>query len=94
MSEHMIKRKGGWLSTSVGDDMVMMSTDTGNYVTVSGVGARIWELIAKPQSMDALCARLEREFEVAPEACRADVGKFLDEMTAQGAIEIEESPGV
>ncbi len=94
MSEDIVRRKGGWLSSSVADELVMMSADTGNFVTVSRVGARVWELIEQPKSMDTLCARLMREFEVTPEACRTDVQKFLDEMVVHGAIEVDRTAPV
>lgn len=87
-----IRRKGDWLSAMVGEELVMMSAETGNYVTISRVGARLWELIERPQTMDALCTRLVQEFEVTPQACRADVQAFLDEMVTHGAIALEPAP--
>jgi Coenzyme PQQ synthesis protein D (PqqD) len=80
-----IERKGDWLSAQVGDELVMMSAERGNYIGLTEVGARIWELIAQPVELDDLCARLEQEFDVSPEACRAEVRAFLDELAAQQA---------
>lgn len=86
-----IHRKGDWLSAMVGDELVMMSAETGNYVTVSRVGSRVWELIERPKTLDELCTQLVREFDVTPEACRADVQLFLDEMAANGAIALNQA---
>ena len=41
----MVRRKDGWLSAKVGDELVMMSAEKGNYIGLSDVGARIWELL-------------------------------------------------
>ena len=80
-----IARKGDWLSARVGDELVMMSAESGYYIGLTEVGARIWELIAEPTELDELCARLEREFEVTPDICRAEVRAFLGDLAAQQA---------
>jgi hypothetical protein len=68
----MVHKQGDWLAAKVGDELVMMSAEKGNYIGLSQVGARIWELIDAPQDLDAVCAQLQNEFEVTPEVCRAN----------------------
>ncbi|HXQ17423.1 MAG TPA: PqqD family peptide modification chaperone [Caulobacteraceae bacterium] len=82
-------KQGDWLAAKVGDELVMMSANTGNYVGLSEVGARIWELIETPQDIDAVCAQLQAEFEVAPDVCRAEVERFLKELAEQGAVALD-----
>ena len=82
----MIQRRPGWLSAQVGEEIVMMSVETGDYVGLNSVGARIWELIEAPAELDELCARLEGEFEAPPEVCRRDVETFLAELEARRLI--------
>jgi hypothetical protein len=82
----MVRRQGQWLAARVGDELVMMSADSGAYVGLSEVGARIWELVETPQDIDAVCAQLQAEFEVAPEVCRAEVQRFVNELAEHGAI--------
>jgi hypothetical protein len=85
----MVRKQGDWLAAKVGDELVMMSADKGNYVGLSEVGARIWELIETPQDIAAVCAQLQGEFEVAPEICRAEVESFLNELAGHGAVALE-----
>jgi hypothetical protein len=89
VEQAIVQRRGEWLSAEVGDELVMMNADSGNYVTMSRVGARIWEMIEKPKSTDELFALLLREFDVTPETCRNDVQKFLDELVSHGAITLD-----
>jgi hypothetical protein len=84
-----VRKQGDWLAAKVGEELVMMSADSGNYVGLSEVGARIWELIETPQDVEALCAQLQGEFEVAPEVCRAEVESFLNELVEHGAVALE-----
>ncbi len=76
----------------MGDELVMMSAAKGNYIGLSEVGARIWELIATPQELDAVCARLQEEYDVTPEVCRAEVDTFLKELVKHGAIALDPPP--
>ena len=82
----MIERKGDWLSARVGDEIMMMSPEHGKYIGVNEVGARIWELIEAPRDVATVCEELQREFEVSPEVCKAEVDSFLAEMEKHGAI--------
>jgi hypothetical protein len=88
----LVKKQGDWLAAKIGDELVMMSAEKGNYIGLSEVGARIWELIETPQEIDAVCARLTQEFDVAPDACRAEVETFLNELVKHGAIALDPPP--
>jgi hypothetical protein len=85
----MIRRQGEWLSAKVGEELVMMSVDKGDYVGLSEVGARIWELIDTPQELETLCRKLQQEFDVSNEICRADVEAFLKDLVKHGAISLD-----
>ena len=87
----VVRRQGDWLSAKVGDELVMMSAEKGNYIGLSEVGARIWELIDTPQEVDAVCAQLQAEYDVAPETCRAEVESFLNELVQHGAVALDPS---
>ena len=88
----MIHRKGDWLAAKVGNELVMMSAAKGNYIGLSEVGARIWELIEQPRSLDEVCARLVEEYDVAPDVCRGEVELFLRELMNHGAIALDPPP--
>lgn len=80
----MIQRSGEWLTTGVGEALMMMNIDRGNYVGMNPVGARIWELIETPRDLDDLCNQLLAEFEVDEAACRRDVTAFADKLCHHG----------
>ena len=83
------RRLDGWMTARVGEELVMMSVEKGNYIGLSEVGRRVWELIETPQDVGRICAQLEREFDVTPEACRNDVEMFLNELARHGAIALD-----
>jgi hypothetical protein len=85
----IVQRQGDWLSAKVGDELVMMSAAKGSYLGLTEVGARIWELIETRTPVGDVCAQLQKEFEVSPEVCCAEVESFLRELEADGAVLIE-----
>jgi len=87
----MIHRDGDWLAARVGDELVMMSAAKGNYIGLSEVGARIWELIETPRTIDSLCDALVAEYDVDPAACRAEVDTFLTTLGEHGAVRLDQS---
>jgi Coenzyme PQQ synthesis protein D (PqqD) len=88
----MVRKQGDWLAAKVGDELVMMSAEKGNYIGLSEVGARIWELLEMPQDVEAVCARLQDEYDVAPETCRLEVESFLNELVQHGAVAFDPPP--
>jgi hypothetical protein len=88
----VVRKQGDWLAAKVGDELVMMSAEKGNYIGLSEVGARIWELLDAPQEVDVVCARLQEEYEVPPETCRAEVESFLNELVKHGAVALDPPP--
>jgi len=88
----IVRKQGDWLAAKVGEELVMMSAEKGNYIGLSEVGARIWELIETPQEIDAVCAQLVDEFEVTADVCRGEVETFLNELVKHGAIALEPPP--
>jgi uncharacterized protein YpbB len=42
--------------------------------------------------MDAVCAQLQEEYEVAPDTCRAEVETFVYELVKHGAIALDPPP--
>lgn len=81
-----IARNGQWLSATLGEECVLMSVETGNYVTLSRVGARIWELIDPPIAIVDLRAHLLRQFDVPAAICESEVDAFLAALVAARAI--------
>lgn len=85
----LVRKRGDWLAAKVGDELVMMSAEKGNYIGLTEVGARIWELIDTPCGIDAICNALQNEYDVTTETCRADVEAFLNEMVEHGAVALD-----
>ena len=86
--EAIVHRSEALLSTSLGEDVVMMDVEQGAYYGLEAVAARIWTLTEQPISVGAVCARLASEYEVSPEQCRQEVQSFLGELIQRRIIQV------
>ena len=85
----IVQKRDGWLAAKIDNELVMMNAANNNYIGLSEVGARIWELIETPQDLDAICARLLEEYDVSYASCRSAVEAFLDRLAGHGAVTLD-----
>lgn len=75
-------------ASRVADELVLFDEAAGRYFATGSVGADIWDLIATPQPLSAVCAALVARYEVEPATCAAEVAGFVAEMAAAGLVEL------
>jgi hypothetical protein len=88
-SQNRLFRAEELLSTEFDQAMVLMSINAGAYYGLEGPARSIWEILETPLTFSALVDRLVKEYRVSPEACAADLQKFLGEMEREGLLRVE-----
>ena len=89
--DSVIGRAEGWLSAWVGEELVMMSADTGTCISLSPTAGRTWELLERPQQLDSLVNELVQEYDATEDEVRTDVLTFLERLQREGGITVQES---
>ena len=79
-------RKPDLIANDMDGDLVMMSIERGEYYGISGVGVRIWALLAEPVTAAEIAATLAREFEVDGATALQDSREFLAGLLARELI--------
>ena len=69
------------VGSKIEDRIALMSIKNGSYYGMDPVGSRVWELIAQPMRVDAVCERLLGEFNVEKAACERQVLAFLQQLS-------------
>lgn len=87
----VIEQSGDWISSDLGDEVMMMNINRGVYIGLNPTGAQIWRLIGTPRATDDICAALVDRFEVDPATCRVEVDVFIDKMAARGLVMVAEA---
>lgn len=65
---------------TIGDETIVLGLPTSRYFTITGVGTRVFELLAEDTSLDDLIGRVVAEYEVDPATARRDIEAFLDRL--------------
>lgn len=76
----------------VGDESVIVPVrsrvaDLDSVVALNPVASRVWELLDGQRSIDAIVETICDEYEVTPEAARADVDEFVRSLEEAELIE-------
>lgn len=81
-----VVRSDEFITSTVDNELVMMSLEKGTYYGLDAIGSQIWENIATPITIEALCQKLVAQFEVNPEECQTDVLTFLNELHQEDMV--------
>ena len=65
---------------TIGDETIVLSLPASRYFTITGVGTRVFELLAEDMSLDELVMAIVAEYDVDPGVARHDVEAFLDRL--------------
>ena len=66
-----------------------MSIEAGAYYGMAGTARTIWEKLQTPMTFAALVGEMVKQYAVTPEACAAELQRFLGEMEQEGLLHVE-----
>ena len=74
------------VSTTLGDEAVILGMRDGVYYGLDVVGARIWTLLATPRRVSDIVRTVSQEFYVSTEQCERDVLALLESLSDRELI--------
>lgn len=81
------------VACEVGGEAVLLHLDQGVYYGLNPVGARVWQLIQKPQVIAALVQQVEQEFEVEHDRCMQDLLELVAHLAQARLVSVTEGAG-
>lgn len=88
-SDILYRNEEGFLSNKLGDEMVMMNLESGDYLGINEVGFVIWDYLQNPKSVQEIFDYLVSEYEVTSEDCERDTMPYLQQLLLQKVILIK-----
>jgi hypothetical protein len=70
------------VSAMVGEETVLLATESGVYYTMNAVAARAWALWENGETTEATWRQLVEEFDAPAERVAADLQQFIDRLLA------------
>lgn len=89
-SSTLVTASENQVSSVLGEEEVILNLENGMYYGLNPVGARVWQLIQEPRSVDDICNVLLDEFDVERQQLYQDVVALLQELKQEQLIQIEE----
>lgn len=83
-----VERRGEMIETEVDGELVALHIDNGTCYGFNGTATRIWAMIEQPKLLSELTGELVREYDVDTATCEAQLRDLLDELAADGLVEI------
>ena len=76
------------LSSDLSGESVILNLKSGTYFGLNTVGASIWNLIQQPKTIREIQDALLDEYDVEIEQCHHDLLAILQQLKAEGLIEV------
>lgn len=83
-----IQRRQDLLISEMDDEAVMFDIQNGQYIGLNSVANRIWNLIEMPTRLQAICEKLQQEYDVEQEACQRQVRSFVNSLLEKHLAEV------
>jgi hypothetical protein len=80
------RNETGFLSSTLGDETVMMNLDSGDYLGLNNVASDIWNLLEEPISVETLYSQIMNMYNVSENQCKAEVNDFLKKVSEQNML--------
>ncbi len=76
------------VSTNLQGESVILNMKSGVYFGLNPVGARIWELVQQPTTVQLIQQTIINEYAVDPERAKSDVLALLKQLNEAGLVEV------
>ncbi len=70
------------------DELLALDAQAGYCYSLNETAGRVWDLIAAPVSIEAICAQLQREYAVDEPTCRGQVIALLQGLCDAGLAQV------
>jgi hypothetical protein len=92
LSEHSIIRAAENLifRDDLGGEVALFNPASKQYYGLDAVGADIWRSLKQPRTLRQIRDIVLVKYEVAPECCERDLRMFMQELAAEGLVEISD----
>ena len=86
----VVRNDKKFITSPIGDEIVMMSMESGNYIGINEVGAVIWNKLEQPTAIKEVVNYLLSIYDITEEECSEKTMKHIFDMAGQEMILILE----
>jgi hypothetical protein len=80
------------VSCDLDGEAAILNLASGVYYGLDATGARVWNLVQTPRTVNEIRDALLKEYDVEAERCERDLLALLGDLAAAGLIEVRDAP--
>ncbi|HLW83186.1 MAG TPA: PqqD family protein [Candidatus Acidoferrales bacterium] len=81
------------VSCDLGGEAAILGMKNSVYYGLNPVGARVWQLLQEPRSVQEICGTIVSEYDVTAERAESDLLQLLQQMLSEGLVELSAADG-
>jgi hypothetical protein len=78
------------VGADLGEEIILLHLENGEYFGLDDVGARIWRLMERPTAVREIERILLEEYDIEPDRCHEEVLQLLSDLVDNGLVEVIE----
>lgn len=88
--ESVISRnESNFLANPVGEEIIILNMETGDYLGLNAVGASIWDQIQEPRTVQHIIDKLIAEYDIDSNTCTTETLSYLVKINQLGLLKID-----
>lgn len=84
-----IRRHPDAIATEIDGEVVVMSISSGLTFALDRRASRIWTMLERPNTLDAIVSALLKRYDTSPSECRTDVAAFIEYLRAKELVKVD-----
>ena len=84
----VVRNNDRFISSDLGTEVVLLDLSSGNYISMNVIGALIWKVLEKSESVSNLITMLIAKTDVTEDQCRKETISFLTDLYEQEIIKL------
>ncbi|MCW3124003.1 MAG: hypothetical protein JWQ38_3495 [Flavipsychrobacter sp.] len=84
----VVRNDKKFITSPIGDEIVMMSIESGNYIGINEVASTIWKKLETPLTVKDLVTYLLASYDIGEKECEEKTIAHLDDMLKKNMISI------
>lgn len=85
----VVRNDKKFITSPIGEEIVMMSIESGNYVGMNHVATDIWNKLEKPSSVRDLVTYLLEIYDISRDTCESATFRHLANMLSHEMLQIQ-----
>ena len=88
LSSTVVRSEGCFDTELSSEETVVLGADLEHYFGLNSVAARVWQLVATPMTVSAICSVLLTEFEVDRATCETQVLVLIRRLAQESLVRV------